>query len=243
MKEIIEINKRILAEAPGAVSKDFGCIMVTRRDDATKELAKLPDKIRADLVKFLQKLNQALPDDFGYLINLGDDDPGLMLMYSDGPQAEGNCPVDWDVKRSIFDQLPKIDWDMYRKRVIGLGHYFDDLRSLSKDIPPEIVLTEDIQSEERDAVEAFVKAKRKKPKKIHMLTYRGFEGFEEVGFDSMKAFRYDLLNAMTTGYDIVAVLVDGKLMPATKLDRYKMETLKELKETMPISYARAMRIF
>lgn len=235
MKEIIEINQRILAEAPDAVPKDFGCIMVTRRDDAAKELAALPAKIRADLVKFLKKLNQAMPNDFGYLINLGDDDPSLMLMYSDGPQAEGNCPVEWDVKRSIFDQLPKIDWDMHRKRVMGMGHYFDDLRGVSKDIPPAIVPTDDIQKEERDAVEAFVKSKRKKPQKIHMLTYRGFEGYEEVGFDSMKAFRYDLLNAMTTGYEIIAVLVDGKLLPAKKLDGYQLSTKQEIQRTTALT--------
>lgn len=57
MEEIIEINQRILGEAPDAVPKDFGCIMITRRDDAAKELAALPVKIKADLLKFLQKLN------------------------------------------------------------------------------------------------------------------------------------------------------------------------------------------
>ena len=145
MKEIIQFNKRIRAEAPDAVPKEFGFFMVTRKDDAAKELAALPVKIRADVVGFVLKLNQAMPDDFGYIINLGDDDPWLMLMYSDGPQAEGNCPVEWDLKRSVFEQLPEIDWNEYRKRVIGVAHFFDDVRQVSKQLEPKLAPTEEMR--------------------------------------------------------------------------------------------------
>lgn len=243
MKEIIEINKRILAEAPDAVPKEFGFILVTRKDDATEELAALPVKIRADLVEFLHKLNQAMPDDFGYLINLGKADPGLMLMYSDGPQAEGNCPVEWDLKRSIFEQLPEIDWDMHRKRVIGMGHFFDDVRQVSKDLEPKLPPTVEIQKQFRDEIEIFEQAKRKKPSKIYALLWRGDEGVTEEALDSMKSLEGMLCDSLATGYMTLDVIVDGKPLAAKKIDEVKGKVLKEMKEQMPISYARAMGLF
>jgi|ERR1039458_1801587 hypothetical protein len=244
MKEIIEINKRILAEAPEAVPKDFGCIMVTRRDDAAKELAALPVKIRADLVQFLQKLNQTLPDDFGYLINLGHNDPGLMLMYSDGPQAEGNCPVEWDLKRSIFDQLPDIDWDMHRKQVIGMGHFFDDVRQVSKELEPNLPPTSKIQKQFRAEIKAFEAAKRKKnPAKIYALLWRGDEGVSDEALDSMESLERMLCDSMATSYVTLDVIMDGKPLAAKKIDEVKAKVLKSMKEEMPISYAKAVGLF
>jgi hypothetical protein len=243
MKEIIEINQRILAEAPDAVPKDFGCIMVTRRDDAAKELAALPAKIRADLVKFLKKLNQAMPDDFGYLINLGDTDPCLMLMYSDGPQSEGNCPVEWDLKRSIFDQLPEIDWGEHRKRVIGMGHFFDDVRQVSKQLEPKLPPTAKIQKQFRAEIKAFETAKRKKPAKIYALLWRGDEGVTEEALDSMKSLEGMLCDSMATSYVTLAVIMDGKPLAAKKIDEVKANVLKSMKEEMPISYAKAVGLF
>lgn len=243
MKEIIEINKRILAEAPDAVPKEFGFIMVTRKDNAAKELAALPVKIRIDLLNLLQKLNQVMPDDFGYLVNLGDYDPCLMLMYSDGAQSEGNCPVEWDSKRSIFDQLADVDWDMHRKRVIGMGHFFDDVRQVSKEIEPKLPPTAEIQKGFRDQIETFEKAKRKKPSKIFALLWRGDEGVTEEALDSMKSLEGMLCDSMATGYVTLDVIVDGKPLAAKKIDEVKEKVLKGMKEQMPISYARAMGMF
>lgn len=170
-----------------------------------------------------------MPDDFGYLINLAHDDPGLMLMYSDGPQAEGNCPVEWDLKRSIFDQLPDIDWDMHRKRVIGMGHLFDGVRQVSKELEPKLPPTAKIQKQFRVEIKAFETAQREKPAKIYALLWRGDEGMTEEGLDSM-----------ATSYLTLDVIVDGKPLAAEKLDEVKAKMLKSMKEQMPISYAKAV---
>jgi len=59
----------------------------------------------------------------------------------------------------------------------------------------------------------------------------------------MKDLRGDLCDMMTCGYDIIGVIADKKLLPPRKVDKLKREVLKDMKETMPISYARALRIF
>jgi hypothetical protein len=240
MKEIIEFNKRILGEAPDAVPKEYGFIMVSRHDDAAKELAALPAKIRADVVKFLKKLNQAVPDDFGYVINLGDYDPCFMLMYSDGPQTEGNCPVEWDLKRSIFAQLPEINWDLHRKQVIGMGRFFDDVRQVAKHLEPKLPPTAEIQKQFQVEIKAFETAKSDKPAKIYVLLWRGDEGVTEEGMDSMNALEGLLCDTMATGYVTVAVIVGGVPLSAHKIDQLKEKVLLEMREQMPLSYARAV---
>ena len=48
---------------------------------------------------------------------------------------------------------------------------------------------------------------------------------------------------MTCGYDIIAIIVDKKVLPSRKVDKLKREVLLDMKESMPISYARAVGMF
>ena len=45
MKEIIEINKRIMIEAPGIIPKDSDCLFVSRDGHGDKEVNNLPAAI------------------------------------------------------------------------------------------------------------------------------------------------------------------------------------------------------
>jgi hypothetical protein len=243
MKEIVEINDRILAETPKAVLKKHGPVIVSRNEDLENELAILPTKLRADLAGFLQRLNQSVPNDFGYTVYLGEADPCLMLLYCDGPQAEGNCPIEWNVDFSLFDQLAEVDWEMHRKRVIDMGHFFDDVRQISKQIEPKLPPTAEVQKGFRKEIEAFEKAKPKTSSKMRALLWRGDEGVTEEALDSMKSLEKMLCDTMATGYVTLDVIVDGKPLRSTKLDDVKEKVLKEMKEDMPISYARAVGLF
>jgi hypothetical protein len=75
------------------------------------------------------------------------------------------------------------------------------------------------------------------------LKWREDEGVTENSCASMRDLRGDLCDLMTCGYDILGVIVDKKLLPPRKVDKLKREVLKDMKESMPISYARAMRVF
>jgi copper homeostasis protein CutC len=76
-----------------------------------------------------------------------------------------------------------------------------------------------------------------------LLKWRGGVGVTEEGFDKMNELRGALIDIMTVQYDVIAVAVDGKLLSPKDVDKLKLETLKALKETMPISFTRAMRVF
>ena len=245
MKEIIELNKRILTEAPEAVPKEIGFIMVSRKDAASGGLAALPASIRADLERLRLKLNQTMPDDFGYLIMLGNADPHFTITYSDGPQTEGNCPVEWDLKRSIFDQLPGIKWNDLRAFALANGQIFDQMIEEAKKRPAALPSTKQLQKDFAPVVKKFVKAKHKDISKVHVLAWCGDQlsngdlAVMTTEFAGMKAFCKVLPDIMATQQLIIAVMADGKPLPAQKVEKLKQQALKELKG-MPISHAKAL---
>jgi hypothetical protein len=133
MKEIIELNNRILREARHAVPKADGFIVVMRHDADAKELAALPTAIRAQLETLRMQLARAIPNDFDYTLFLGDAEPRLSLTFRDGAMTEGGCPEDWDVDRSIFHQLSEVDWDKHRQNVMNQARIFDHVAEIAKE--------------------------------------------------------------------------------------------------------------
>ena len=245
MKEIIELNKRILREAPDAVPKEFGFIIVTRKEAPNDKVAALPASISADLEELRLKLNQALPDDFGYRILLGNTAPYFTITYSDGPQTEGNCPVEWDLERSIFDQLSGIKWDDLRAFALANGQIFDQMIEEAKKRPSALPSTKQLQKDFAPVVKTFVEAKQKDTSKVHVLAWCGDQlsngdlAVMTTEFAGMKAFCKVLPDIMATQQLIIAVMADGKPLPAQKIEKLKQQALKELKG-MPISHAKAL---
>jgi len=117
------------------------------------------------------------------------------------------------------------------------------VRQVSKEIEPKLPPTAEIQKGFRDQIETFENAKRKKPSKIFALLWRDDEGVTEEALDSMKSLEGMLCDSMATGYVTLDVIVNGKPLAAKKIDEVKEKVLKEMKEHMPISYARAMGMF
>ena len=120
------------------------------------------------------------------------------------------------------------------------SQFFDEVREMSKKAKPILTPASEIQQRFRTELESFTKTKRAGPKHIFLLKYRQDEGVTEKSCDSMKDLRGDLCDHMTCGYDIIAIIADKKLLPARKMDKLKREVLLDMKESMPISYARAV---
>ena len=122
------------------------------------------------------------------------------------------------------------------------SQFFDGIRSLADDIEPEFPATVEIQQQFPHELEAFTKTKRTGNARVYLLKWREDERVTEESHASMNEVRKALLDLMTVQYDIIALIVDGKLLPPRKVDKLKRQTLLELKESMPISYVRAMRM-
>ena len=91
--------------------------------------------------------------------------------------------------------------------------------------------------------ETFAKTKRIGSTHIFILKYREDEGVTEKICKNMKELRGDLCDLMTCGYNIIAIIADKKVLPPRKVDKLKREVLLGMKESMPISYARAVGRF
>ena len=169
MKEIIEINQRIVTEAPEAVPKEFGFILICRENYGLEELATLPTALKADCKNLCQKLNAVMPDDFDYEICVGVADPHLMIVYRDGPQNISNCPVKWNIKQSIFDQMSAINWGDLRREALATCQIFDRMIKEAKHQPSALPSTKELQKQFAVLVKKFIKAKGDERSKVHVL--------------------------------------------------------------------------
>ncbi|HEX5400145.1 MAG TPA: hypothetical protein VFY06_13955 [Verrucomicrobiae bacterium] len=244
MKEIIELNKRIMIEAPGVIPRqDEGdCLFVSRDRADDTEVNQLPPAIKTDLDALCERLNAVIPNDFNYCLCLGNYDPRIMLEFCDGAMARASCPEEFDPNISLFDQLAKVDWAKHRTFGMAGSQFFDGLRELSDELEPELPATSEIQKDFRVELEAFAKAKRRGKPGIYHLTWREDDGVKEKSCVSMKDLRGDLCDLMTCGYKVIGIIVDNKLLPPRKVDKIKLAVLKDMKETMPISYVRALDV-
>lgn len=243
MKEIVEFNKRILIEAPRIVPQGADCLFVSRDGNGDKEIENLPAGLKADLDQLCTRLNAAIPNDFNYVLCLGDYNPSIILEFLDGAMARANCAESFSPEQSIFPQLESVDWNKHRTFGMSGSQFFDGIRSLSNEIEPALPGTAEIQRDYPHELEAFAKTKRDGTAKVRLLKWREDEGVTEESFGGQNQLRRALIDIMTVQYDIIAVMVDGKLLPPKKVDKLKRQTLDELREQMPISYARAMRVF
>lgn len=245
MKEIIELNRRIIAEAPEAVRKEFGFLMVCRGEDNSAVVSKLPVGIKGELEELCRKLDAAIPDDFEYQIVLGDDRADVLVVYNDGVQTQANCPMEWDEKRSIFDQLKEVDWGTERAEVLARCQSIDVLKEEAKDRPATLPSTKQLQKAFRSKMKAFVREKREDASRVHVMMYREDNGLnpecglKEETYGTVEEFARDLYNIMTVQYWVIAVVADGKPLPVMKIDALKKQALKEL-EGMPISLMKAL---
>jgi hypothetical protein len=95
MKEIIELNKRLLEQLGKCFSEG---VLVIGRDDSPDELARLPAALRKDIEQLRGEINQVVPNDFTYHFFLGDDSPDLKMIYQDGAQTEYGLAHEWQSK-------------------------------------------------------------------------------------------------------------------------------------------------
>lgn len=262
MKEIIELNKRILSEAPEIAQSEEGLIIY--RTDPPAELPGLTDALIAELERMRTQLNSRIPDDFSYVLNLGVADPDFKIEYEDGAMG-ASCPLESSPNGSIFEQLESVDWDEMRAQAILGCQIYDSLKETAVDIPAGIPTTRQLQRAFREDMNAWVKEKRKDSSRVHVFVWRKVEeiceeeaqailedfgeealtrarknedGFHEFTFDTLEAFGGELPNHMTMGFQVITVVADGKPIPAARIDQFKGEALKKL-EDMPISHAKA----
>lgn len=236
MKEIIELNNRILAEAPELAGTEEGLI-ISRNDDPS-EWAVLPETLREHLVLVLTELNRLVPDDFSYMVFLGDAEPGFSLSFEDGAQAGSFENFPCRIDESVAEGLANIDWDQQRSTGMQNCQVYDQIKEFALQTAPRIPATKALQRGCRDDMRKWVRDVRKDTNAAHVLMWREAEEFMSEEFESLDAFTLELPTLMTQQFQIIAVVAEGKPLPAPKIDQLKILALSELEE-MPISHAKA----
>jgi hypothetical protein len=239
MKEIIELNKKLIEQLGRCFPEGA---LILGRNDQPEELAALPAALREEIEQLRGEINEVVPNDFTYSFDLGDDCPGLMIEYEDGSQTGFFRGHNWQLNRSIIEQLKEFNWDAEREQALAGCQIFDVMKENAKHLPSRLPSTRELQKAFRVEMKEFLKAKRQDLRGVHALMWRGDEGVKVESFEDQASFCRELPDIMTVQYLVIAVVADGKPMSREELEILKKKAISEL-EDMPISHARALGKF
>jgi hypothetical protein len=239
MNEIIAVNRKLRAEVGDKCREDN--VLWLTRDALPMEAGEVSPSLQRDLQALRAELDKLVPEDFGYTVELGDEEPSLGLSYSNGLMTQFRW---WEpLKRwlSLADQLRKINWAEYRTKAVAGSEIFDEMQEAAKEAPENIPPTKRLQKKFGEQMDAFVKAAQTDRTKVQVLLVTGDCGvleLEHFDFEDLKSFTGELSSLMTCGHHVITVVARGKVVSAAEIDRMKRGALEELKD-MPISYAQA----
>lgn len=237
MKEIIELNTKLRKQVGSRFADE---ILMLGRSPAEDELKRLPAAFRAEVLGLLSAINRAVPDDFQYMVFLGDSSPDFSIEYQDGPSIAYSPGHEWRRDRSLVEQLNGFDWNAERGAAINNCQFIDHLVAESKEMEPELPTTAELQVTFKDELKAF--QAKGGGDGVRVLMWRQDEGVQEERFANLETFSGELMNIMTVQLLVIGVTVDGKPLPVNRIERLKKKALDELKD-MPMSYARALGKF
>ena len=237
MNEISLANRNLRAEV-GEKYREDQAILISR-NESSKEIEDLPIALRKELSALGELLSHFVPEDFTFEIDLGDEEPGLTLGYENGllTQFFWSEPVkSW---LSVADQMSEIDWREKRTCGVAGGEIFDELQEAAEEAPENIPSTKRLQEKFCEQTEAFCKTAKTDAARVKVLFVNDqFSTLERETFDDLMAFARELPNLMTCANHVIAVVANGKVVAASRIDRMKREAVNHLKD-MPISYAQA----
>jgi len=235
MNEIIALNNEIRAVF-GDRFTDEKVLMISA-DSHETAISDFSKDLRRQLAEVVEQIAQEIPPEFSFTLILGEAEPHLAIKFDDGPgimAGSGFQPVPW---LSVTEQLRGFDWERTRTMSLSGAAVFNAIVEHSPNAPENVPTTDALQAKFKKQTGAFYETPLD-PDKVHVLQWQEMFGLHPETFDSKENFVRELPNLMTCGYQVVAVMMNGKRLSGGQIDRMKRAALNELKD-MPISYAKA----
>ena len=225
MKEIIDLQTRVLAHAPELAEGkgiDFS------RAETGGDFTLLSPELRAEIDDLQRALNAAIPEDFDYFVFIGGDEgPFFGLEFERTPAGpEG----DWNPEQSILDQLGPFDWEGAREKARSGGETMQNLIALLDRIEHKPPSAKGLQRDYREEVKDFVREKRRDAEKVHVLYLSAKKELMEVAFEDGEAFRDMLPGMVSRGEGVFGVVVHGKPLPVERIDALNAQAHRTFQE-------------
>lgn len=124
MIKLYEIN-RALRGTP-VLAFNEGVIFIVDNE----EIASIPGLSTAQCIaleSMQEHIRSLIPDDFGFQVTLGGDEPEFELIYRDGPLMQGGAPLAFSSDEEFTQLLNDGDWDVMRDDAIKTSMQMDAL--------------------------------------------------------------------------------------------------------------------
>lgn len=227
MKEIIDLQARVLAHAPPLAE---GKGLDFSRAETGGDFTPLSPELRAETDDLQRALNAAIPEDFEYYVFIGGDEgPFFGLDYERIPTGpEG----DWNREEPILDQLGSFNWEAARAGARSSGATMQQMVALLDRLKLKPQPAKGLQRVYRQEVKGFVREKRRDPGKVHVLYRNQKEELMEVAFEDAEAFREMLPGMVSRGEDVFGVVAYGKPLPVERIDMLNAQAHRAFQERM-----------
>ena len=193
---------------------------------------------RALIDEFRNRLGFAIPDDFDFMLRLGEGRVSGFLIYQDGPMAE--CVLEYNfAKPNVVEALRKLPWDEYREQALDGTNLHDEVLKVADRLPILIPSVAEIRSAHAATVAEFEGESKQVTEHYSFLAFceeTGGTGYVQGVSDDRKDFVVTIGDYLTHDFHLLAIVENQKAASPDKVESIRQEALADLP---PISKSKA----
>lgn len=236
MKDLDKLAREIISVIP---EDEFGDrVLHINNESADGAVDALPEGLQAQVEALRGEIQKRVPDDVQWNLIFDRKGTRFGIDYDDGTAGTIN-PMHYFGKRTrLLAQLDATDWDEFRSEALGSMDIFDELVKDAEDRPVNIPSSEEAAKRWAEKLAATVKEiqSRVPPPMFATIYAREDEGVSAQVYESKDDLEFDMVNALPTGYEVLAVWDGGKELGFPEIETLKREIIEGLG---PISRAKA----
>jgi hypothetical protein len=237
MINVFALNQSLIGSPALARAEDN--TLRIERDTDSRNIPGLSPKQTDEIQQIVDFISECVPDDFDFVLSLGDSEPRLMLVYEDGLTSGASDSFSFSTSEELYFALPHVDWDSKRGELLKRQQIYDEMLEIADQRPVQIPSVKFLRKSFKEQVKQFHKEARREAaecKTLIMLPPSRDDDGKRLDFKmpSMETLVHCLGDAMTYGGLIVSLCIKGRPLPSREVEEYKRKALRELP---PISRA------
>ena len=207
------------------------------KETTGEDLAHLPERLRRDVESLAAGVRERVPDDVDWSLSFDNRGTRFATEYEDGMAGTVNGGRYYGKRSKLFADLECADWDEFRKDSLQGMDIFDALVSDAAERPVNIPSSREAAEKYTQELDAILsKRMGVVAPPFVLVTARDDEDVRDCEHKTREEVIGDIADAMTTAYDILAVVENGEKWTFDAIESAKLEAVEGLG---PISRAKA----
>jgi len=225
MMNLIDLAKAITTAIPACKAGGAGWFLHQYTNES--DWRKLPPPLRFQVEVLASQIRQLIPTDVHYTLSFDKRGASFGLEYSDGNTGTFGGAEYFETLQDIFAYLKEVDWDEFRGSKLQEMNVFDVLKEVADEHPiniPSSKVDAKKWAKQLAKVLAKVRAMHLVPPFVAIYANKG-EPVKASTFESYDDLEYDMVNALTCQYRLLAILINGKELSFQEIEKRKLKAI------------------